>query len=219
MSEGMVQAGKSTLEGLRENELPCSRTVRHLHWPVGAQVRDSTPGLSNSSLPSRPLAATVGHSAAEGPYQTGRSQELQNTVVKQGAQWKRGHTLRNVKGRENQLKIPPVSWACCSWGQKPGPPAHLPTCLHFPERPAEGAGQGQSKGEGLREKPTSPELQAPTGAGALYSRILRKRSQVHAEIVALDVNNTPRRPRNPYELPGCLQCSRTGSVRKSEAQG
>lgn len=69
------------------------------------------------------------------------------------------------------------------------------------------------------EKPTSQKLQAPTGAGAWYSRILRKRSQVRAETEAPDVNNTPRQPRNPYELPGCLRCSRTGSVGGSEAQG
>lgn len=174
---------------------------------------------SNSSLPSRPLPATVGHSAAEGPHQASRSQEPQDTVVKQGAQWEREYTLHNVRGRESQLKIPAACWAQtaprCSWGQKPGPPVHLPP---FP-RQACGGSWPRAGRAGLREKPTSPELQAPTGAGALYSRILRKRCQVHAEIVALDVNNTPRRPRNPCELPGCLRCSRIGSVRKSEAQG
>lgn len=83
--------------------------------------------------------------------------------------------------------------------------AHHPSAFISPPRVG---------GAGTREKPTSQKLQVPTGAGALYSRILRKRSQVHAETEARDVNNTPRQPRNPYELPGCLRCSRTGSVRK-----
>lgn len=136
---------------------------------------------------------------SRGAQQTRRSPEPQDTIIQPG-----GHTLHDVEGWESQLKIPPV---CQPEPLVPGDrsQAHRPSAFISPPRVG---------GAGTREKPTSQKLQVPTGAGALYSRILRKRSQVHAETEARDVNNTPRQPRNPYELPECLRCSRTGSVQK-----
>lgn len=132
---------------------------------------------------------------------------------------KGGHTLHEAAGEESQLRLPQVCWACrfpLFPGWRQGPPA---PCLSISQGGLQGKLAKLGWGRGLEEKPTSQELPAPTGAGASHSQILRKHSQVHAETEALDVNNTPRQPRNPYELPGCLQCSRTGSVRKSKVQG
>lgn len=136
---------------------------------------------------------------SRGAHQTRRSPEPQDTMIQPG-----GHTLHDGEVWESQLKIPPI---CQPESLVPGDRsrAHHPSAFISPPRVG---------GAGTREKPTSQKLQVLTGAGALYSRILRKRSQVHAETEARDVNNTPRQPRNPYELPGCLRCSRTGSVRK-----
>ena len=126
-----------------------------------------------------------------------------------------------MEGAERQRKSPPVCWAGPSaryswvpgWGRGW---AHLPTCPPASPSPRQTCrGSWPRVGRsGTQEEAHSQKLQALVRAGASYSQILGKRSQVHAETEAPDVNKTPRRPRNLYELPGCLQCLRTGSGRE-----